>query len=87
MKSTAALAKDAVTAARQGTDEVLVNAMLQSAEQQDKAQRLVLYVVSGLLAASMVVNVVLVAWVLNRSLEVSAFGVDLSAGDAAESSR
>lgn len=78
------LTRDAVAAERQGADGALVDAMLRSAEQQDKAQRLILYVVAGLLAASLTTNVVLVAWVLDRSLSISAWGVDLDAGTSKE---
>lgn len=78
------LSRDAVAAERQGAEQSLVDAMLRSAAQQDRAQRMILYVVAGLLAASLTTNVLLVAWVLDRSLSISAWGVDLDAGTTQE---
>lgn len=83
-RSTATMAREAVDAAKQGADDRVLQAMLESAAQQDQAQRTMLYVVAGLLGASMVVNVVLVAWVLDRSLSIDAFGVSVDAATPAE---
>lgn len=76
------LRRDAVEAARRG-DTAAVERNLSAAEQQDRAMRLVMYVLAGLAVASMVANVVLVAFVLQQSFSVNASqnGVGVTVGE------
>lgn len=83
-RSTATIATQAVQAAREGADDQILKAMLDSARQQDEAQRWMMRIIASLLAASMLVNVLLVAWVLGKSLQVSGFGVDVNASSAGQ---
>ena len=85
MKSTATYARESVEAARQG-DVAKAEMELRRAEQQDKATRLVLYVVSGLMVVSVVANIALVAFTLNQAFSVNASkdGVGVSVGKPVE---
>ena len=82
MAATSAIAAEAVAAARQGADDQVLRAMLDSAKQQDDALRWVLRTLGILLAASMVANVVLVAFVLQQSFSVqgNSDGVGVTVG-------
>jgi hypothetical protein len=71
----------AVDAARSGADPKIVDALLANVAQNDQSQRWVVKLLSIMLGLSMLANVVLVAFVLGRSLTVSGFGASVGVGD------
>ena len=81
MASTSAIAAKAGAAAREGSaDDRMLEALLERARQQDKAQQQTTRVLAGLLVLSVIANLVLVSLVLGQSFSASGFGVEVGVG-------
>jgi len=80
--STASIAQQAAQAARSDDphSDRLLAAMLQAAEQQDRATRRTLTLLGSLLVVSLLANIALAALVLGQAMTATGYGISVGVG-------